>query len=172
MGGTEPLEAARPARPEDLPRLADLLAEALDAIAAARGGRELLDEEAAALSDPGALRRLHRARDALVAGGWYEGTLVGLAVAHVTPSRSGARRGVVDLVYVEPGAREMGVGELLLRAVIEWCAEQSCATVDALALPGDRETKSLLERHAFRARKVVMSRPVAGRGAHRPRLTP
>jgi GNAT superfamily N-acetyltransferase len=157
MAQAEQPEGARPASSEDLPRLDALLSEALRAIASARGGPELLEDEHSALSGAGTLGRLLEGQDSFLAGGWYEDALVGIAVAHLARFGKGACRGVLDLVYVEPEAREMGVGESLLRAVIEWCTEHGCEALDAPTLPGDRKTKSLLERHAFRARKIVMT---------------
>jgi GNAT superfamily N-acetyltransferase len=64
----------------------------------------------------------------------------------------------VSVLYVEPLARGVGVGELMLGALVEWCRARGCTGVDVNALPGDRSTKSLLEQAGFAARKIVMHR--------------
>ncbi|MHB1783836.1 MAG: GNAT family N-acetyltransferase [Acidimicrobiales bacterium] len=172
-------ERALPARSEDLERLAELVEQAVDALGAARGGEQLLAEGELAglaardrppdrLSDgppgkaaAGGLAALLASRDALLLGGWYSGALVGVALAERTGGRethSVPVTGRLRLLYVEPGARGVGVGHALLEAVLRWCADLRCAAIDVAALPGDRATKSLLERHGFRARVIVMSR--------------
>jgi GNAT superfamily N-acetyltransferase len=72
--------------------------------------------------------------------------------------RQSGQSGRIGLLYVEPPARGVGVGEALLVAALRWCADNGCADADVAALPGDRATKALLERHGFRARVIVMSR--------------
>jgi len=119
--------------------------------------------------------------DALLLGGWYAGALVGVALAERVragsrepgsssraggsgpsgewrPSGESGQSGRIGLLYVEPPARGVGVGEALLVAALRWCADNGCADADVAALPGDRATKALLERHGFRARVIVMSR--------------
>lgn len=66
------------------------------------------------------------------------------------------------LCYVEPDAREVGVGRALLEAVTSWARLTGCVALEAPALPGDRATKRLLEAGGHRARQVVMHRPIAG----------
>jgi GNAT superfamily N-acetyltransferase len=96
-----------------------------------------------------------------VLAGWYEGLLVGIALVRRAgdPTASPAR---VEVLFVEPAMRGVGVGEALLVGAVEWCAAQGCSGVDVTALPGDRATKSLLERCGFRARAVVMHRLLPG----------
>ncbi len=178
-------ERALPARSEDLERLAELVEQAVDARRAARGGEQLLAEgELGGLvgiagpaardrlpdrlsdgppgkAEAGGLAALLGSRDALLLGGWYAGALVGVALAERTASGEAHSVPVsarLRLLYVEPEARGVGVGHALLEAALRWCADLRCAAIDVAALPGDRATKSLLERHGFRARTIVMSR--------------
>lgn len=93
-------------------------------------------------------------RPALV--GRYHGAVVGVALAHWDHDRGGPA--VLELCYVEPGAREVGVGGALLRAVVEWADEQGADGVQAVAGPGDRSTKRLLEAAGFKTRLLVLHR--------------
>lgn len=156
----EPLpDGALPALPRDLARLSELCREATSSVAAARGGRLLLAEEQAGEPGEEPLAQLLRDGTSCVESGWYEGALVGLAVARVRGSAPDLT-GAVTMLYVEPPARGVGVGESLLAAVVDWCRGRGCRGVDVAALPGDRATKALLERCGFTARKVVMHRAI------------
>lgn len=72
----------------------------------------------------------------------------------------GAPRAVatIEAIHVDPGAREVGLGEAVLTALVE--AAQACGAdeIEATALPGDRETKNLYERMGLVARLIVVSR--------------
>jgi len=70
--------------------------------------------------------------------------------------RSGRPLGVLSDIYVEPDGREVGVGEVLVDAVVAWCTERGCVGVDALALPGNRSTKNFFETFGFTARALVV----------------
>jgi GNAT superfamily N-acetyltransferase len=72
----------------------------------------------------------------------------------------GGRLGVVDEVYVDPGARALGVGEVLMADLVAWCRDQGCFGVDSLALPGDRATKNFFESFGLVARAIVVHRPL------------
>jgi|SRR5579883_2089942 GNAT superfamily N-acetyltransferase len=141
-------EAARPARADDAPRLAELADAARREVAAHRGGPEYLATEAGAPCPEGGRRWV----------GTIDGVVVGFAAAHVEAVPGASPRGVLDAVYVEPAARGVAVGERLLQAACGWLARQGCQRIDARALPGDRTTKSFLEQAGFRARLLVMSR--------------
>ncbi|HLG66354.1 MAG TPA: GNAT family N-acetyltransferase [Acidimicrobiales bacterium] len=79
----------------------------------------------------------------------------------IGPGRIGLDRvGTVEACYVEPEARGVGVGTALLTALLEWFTARRCIAVDALALPGDRSTKQLLESAGFKTRLLVLRRPL------------
>jgi ribosomal protein S18 acetylase RimI-like enzyme len=154
------VEAARQATEDDLDRLAQLTAEAVAEQAEARGGsiwsrREARqvparDSLAAALADP----------DHLVLAGTIDGTVIGYAVVGLEALADGSRLGVVSDVYVEPEARSVGVGEAMIDQVLAWCTDAGCVGVDALALPGNRHTKNFFETFGFKARALVVHRPL------------
>jgi ribosomal protein S18 acetylase RimI-like enzyme len=66
--------------------------------------------------------------------------------------------GEVRQVYVVPGARELGLGDEMLAAAIEATVAAGGATIEAVALPGDRETKNLFERSGLTARLITVSK--------------
>jgi GNAT superfamily N-acetyltransferase len=151
-------EASRPAEVDDLPRLAELAEQAVLELQAGRGGavwarttaRRAPFEQALAadLADPE-----HR-----VVVGTLDGTVMGYGVAHVDVLPDGGRLGVVDDLYTEPGCRELGIGELMMQALVDWCREQGCFGVDSLALPGDRHTKNFFESFGLVARAIIVHR--------------
>jgi GNAT superfamily N-acetyltransferase len=59
--------------------------------------------------------------------------------------------------YVAAAERRQGRGPALGAAALAWL-EPRCATIDVLALPGDRDWKSLLEKAGFKARLLTLSR--------------
>lgn len=151
-------EAARPATGEDAPRLAQLVAEAVAEQAEGRGGRIWSARETRALPADASLAALVADPDALVLAGTIDGTVVGYAVTVTEQLRTGDRLGVVTDVYVEEGARGVGVGEALLDQVVAWCEAAGCIGIDALALPGNRSTKNFFESFGFTARAIVVHR--------------
>ena len=152
------MEAARPATAEDVARLAQLVGEAVGEQAEARGGRIWSAREARATPAEPSLAALVEDPGALVVAGTVDGTVVGYAVAVTEELRTGERLGVVTDVYVEPGCREVGVGEALLDQVVAWCEAADCVGIDALALPGNRQTKNFFESFGFTARAIVVHR--------------
>jgi GNAT superfamily N-acetyltransferase len=154
------VEGARRATEADLDRLAELTAEAVAEQAQARGGsiwsrREARrvparDSLAAALADP----------DQLVLAGTIDDAIIGYAVVGLDTLADGEPLGVVSDIYVEPEARAIGVGEALIDEVLAWCRDAGCVGVDALALPGNRHTKNFFETFGFKARALVVHRPL------------
>ena len=69
-----------------------------------------------------------------------------------------SRPALIECCYVETGARGVGVGSALMDAAVAWCTRTECADVDALALPGDRQTKQRLEAAGFTARLLTLNR--------------
>ncbi len=74
------------------------------------------------------------------------------------PLRSGRTLGVITDLFVEEGARAVGVGEAMADALVAHCRAHDCVGIDATALPGHRAAKNFFETHGFTARALVMHR--------------
>jgi GNAT superfamily N-acetyltransferase len=151
-------EGARRAHRDDLPRLAELYRAALAQLTSRRGGPLLAERHgrpepveqtlSRSLDDPG--------RTAWV--GTLDDEIVGYAAGRTETLPGGAELGVVEELFVEPGARGVGVGEALIGALLAWFADRGCVGVDTVALPGDRLSKNFFESSGFKARLLVMHR--------------
>jgi GNAT superfamily N-acetyltransferase len=151
-------EGWRPATSEDLPRLAELAQQSIEEMRAQKGGDvwaataarrpPFAEGFAAELRDPG--------RAVLV--GTLDGAVLGYGAALVEALADDRRLGVVTDLFVEPSAREVGIGEALMDALVAWCREQGCFGVDSIALPGDRATKNFFESFGLTARAIVVHR--------------
>ena len=157
------MEGARPAVREDAEACAALCRRALEELQGQRGGPLFTRREsglvAKALLRPGGLDGLLAGPRRRVLVGTIEGTVVGLAVAHLDDVGESAL-GVVDGCYVEPGARGVGVGRALVEGLLSWFSSVSCRGVDVTALPGDRQTKNFFEAAGFKARLITMHKPL------------
>jgi GNAT superfamily N-acetyltransferase len=151
------VEGARPATPEDLPVLVHLARLARDELGPMRGGSVFLRREARR-DDPEELAALLGDVAAAAWIGTIDDVPVGYAVARVVPLHDDERLAVLDDLFVEPEARGVGVGEALMEQVIAWAARSGCIGVDAVALPGNRETKNFFERFGLTARAIVVHR--------------
>jgi ribosomal protein S18 acetylase RimI-like enzyme len=152
------VESTRPAAAEDIPRVVELAELMRAELAAMRGGRLWLERDAWPEPLEDAYDALLARDDALVVLGTIDDVVFGFAAVVVEQLRSGARLGVVTDLFVEPDAREVGVGEALVDAVVEHCTARGCIGVDATALPGHRAAKNFYEAHGFTARALAMHR--------------
>ncbi len=150
------MEGCRPATEDDLPRLAELARLAIAELTPMKGGDVWADREARwepldenlkmALVDP----------HTRVLCGTIDEAVIGYAVVRIEALRDGGRLGVLDDVFVEMQAREVGVGEAMVDDVVSWCREAGCIGIDSFALPGNRETKNFFETFGFTARMLVV----------------
>jgi ribosomal protein S18 acetylase RimI-like enzyme len=152
------VEDARVADDAELARVAELARELRDELRAERGGALWATREARPEPLDDALAELSRRDDALVVVGTTEDVVVGYGIARWEPLRDGTRLGVIDEIYVEPEARGVGVGELVVERLVAFCVDAECLGVDATALPGHRQAKNFFERAGFTARSLVMHR--------------
>ena len=154
------MEGVRLATAEDLGALEEFAAQAVEEQVENRGGaiwsrRETRNQPyrvslEAALNDPD--------QDLWV--GLIDEAAVGYAVARAEILRTGEILGIVSDLWVEPAAREVGVGEALINEIIGWCKERGCIGIDSLALPGNRATKNFFETFGFKARLLTVHHPL------------
>jgi len=149
-------EAARRATPADHDALLQLALDARSEAIAKRGGLLLIDRELVPaeivsnclLSDP----------DRVAMVGTIDEVVVGYALCHREVLHSGASLAVVDELYVDPEARAVGIGELIMDDLLVWARGAECIGIDARALPGDRQTKNFFETFGLVARQIVVHR--------------
>jgi len=152
------MEGSRPASAEDLPRIAELAELARDELVPMKGGALWSAREAVAEPFEDAYRAFIDRDDALVVVGTVDETVIGFGVLTLERLRTGETLGVISDLFVEPGARGIGVGEEMADDLVAFCVAHGCTGIDALALPGHRTTKNFFEGSGFTARALVMHR--------------
>ncbi len=151
------MESVRRAESADLGRCRELVAEAVAAAEDQRGAALLFAGATPAELASTLVERWSADDAASVVLGVFEGVTVGLAAGSV--ARSGPRTiGRIECFYVEPEARAVGVGQSMVESLLEFFASRGCSDVDAMALPGDRSSKQLLESAGFKARLLILHR--------------
>jgi GNAT superfamily N-acetyltransferase len=149
-------EGVRDATPGDVPRLVELARAAIRELTVMKGGSVWAAREARAepLEDGLLASIVDPDRRALV--GTIDDVVVGYGIARVEVLGDGSHLGVVDDIFVEEGARGIGVGELMMGELVSWCRAQGCFGIDVMALPGHRAAKNFFEESGFTARQIVM----------------
>jgi len=156
------VEGIRDADTRDVERALELAREFVSGLASRRGGLLLLAEaglSADGITGPGPFETLLADPDRKVLIGTLDGEPCGIGMGHVDSLPDGRPLGHLDACYVEPDARGVGLGRLLLDGVVGWLTDRGCVGVDGLALPGDREGKNFFEAAGFKARLLTMHRP-------------
>jgi GNAT superfamily N-acetyltransferase len=85
-----------------------------------------------------------------------DGTVVGFALVSIH-SVAATMVASIERVFVTRRARRVGIGDALITATRREASQRGCTQLDALALPGDRDTKNLFERNGLTARLIVAS---------------
>jgi GNAT superfamily N-acetyltransferase len=151
------VEAVRGIEAGDLDRCHELVAAAMAAAKNQRGGALLMATQDG--NDPAAslLTRWRADTNTEVIVGTYSDAIVGIGAG--TVGAIGPRAvGRIECFYVEPDARAVGVGGAMVEHLVAWLATRGCRDIDALALPGDRTSKQLLESSGFKARLLILHR--------------
>ena len=149
-------EGCRAASTTDLPRIAELNRAVIEELSPMRGGAVWKAREARPEPLEDGLAALLDNADARVLVATIDGTIVGYAVVRLEYLADGSILGVIDDIFVEEGARQVGLGELMIDDLMTWCEERKCVGMDAMALPGHRATKNFFEESGFTARQLVM----------------
>lgn len=144
----------------DIDELVALARACADELRPLRGGAMLL--ATAGRQEPMADRFAQELNDptALVLCGTYDEAVVGYAVTILTPDDEGRRHARVTDLHTLPDARHVGVGEAMLDAILAWSRQHGAASIDAVVLPGARESKNFFESFGLTARALVVNRPL------------
>ncbi len=97
--------------------------------------------------------------DAIVVIGEIDGYPFGFASAQVEeilPQANGEKVGSIRLIYVEPEAREVALGEEIRDRVMDLLRQRGISKFDAHVLPGHRLAKNFFEAGGFSARSIIM----------------
>lgn len=150
------MEGVRPATEDDLPLLAELARAGIAELTPMKGGAVWAAREARPEPVEESLKASLADDRTRIVMGTIDDVPVGYASVRVEILHDGSRLGVIDDIFVEEGARAVGVGEAMMGDLISWCGAQGCSGMDAIALPGHRVTKNFFEESGFTARKLVM----------------
>jgi GNAT superfamily N-acetyltransferase len=150
----------RRAVPADADILRQLEATARAELADVRGGGRWLDTHPAleaAWAQAIVEGKVFVAAIAPAEGDGTEGdAVVGFVVVDVVADPMPIAR--IDQVYVAADARELGFGDELVAAAIDWGRRADAELVEAETLPGDRNLKNLYERAGVTARLITVSK--------------
>lgn len=142
-------EVVRRASADDCAELQRLELLARDGLHDVRGGALRLQECAPVdswsdlVTDP----------DRVVLVGTLDDHPVAFLVMHMSAAKN---RGLISHVYVEVEGRELGLGDNLVEQAVDAVRVRGLSGIEAVALPGDRDTKNLFERAGLTARKLTV----------------
>jgi ribosomal protein S18 acetylase RimI-like enzyme len=149
--------SARPAVLADIPELVRLYGRLIEEMVALKAVWALTE----GLPEPleNAFEAAITAGDAWVSVGMLDGAPVGFLLGRseaLLPQAGGERVAAVRLIYTEPEAREVGIGEALMNGFLEERRAEGYRYFDAHVSPGHRLAKNFFESNGFKARHIVM----------------
>ncbi|MDF1595355.1 MAG: GNAT family N-acetyltransferase [Acidimicrobiia bacterium] len=86
---------------------------------------------------------------------------VGFLISRLRPllvQAGGEEVGVIDFIFTELEAREVGIAEAMLDVALADLTAVGAERFDAPVLPGHRLAKNFFERSGFSARSIIMHR--------------
>jgi GNAT superfamily N-acetyltransferase len=149
--------STRPAVPADIPELVRLYGRLIEEMVALKAVWALTEGLPEPLEE--AFGEAIAARDAWVSLGSLDGAPVGFLLGRseaLLPQAGGERVAAVRLIYTEPEAREVGIGEALMGGFLEERRAEGHRYFDAHVSPGHRLAKNFFESNGFKARHIVM----------------
>ena len=150
-------EFVRPATAHDLPELRVLERSYRLAIAStSRGGAQWL-RDAPEVGESGWSVRLNDPNATTYVAG-VDGVVLGYASMTVVQRGKSDTVALIEAIFVDEGARELGLGDSLLAALIESATLSGASEIESNTLPGDRDTKNLYERAGLVARLLTVSK--------------
>ena len=92
-------------------------------------------------------------------------TLVGGLGSTVMGTLRAVHRGsgtwFIENVFVLKECREVGIGDALMLRALELLSERNAMRVESSAMPGDRATKNLFERHGLVAQTILVGKSLS-----------
>lgn len=152
------MESARPATSADLQELVRLARDGIGHQRGVRGGLLWADREARAEPLEQTLAADLADDEVFVVVGEVDGVPLAYGVVRRERLRSDEVLAVVTDLWVEPEARGVGLGEVVMDHLVAWAESEGCLGIDAMALPGDRATKNFFESFGLKARAIVVHR--------------
>jgi GNAT superfamily N-acetyltransferase len=146
----------RRAEPADAAALSDLERGARAELRDTRGGVRWLDTHPAIADGWADTIGTHAVWVATIPADDATDVVVGFLVADRAADPMPVAR--IDQVYVAAEARELGFGDALVAAAMDWAREQGAELIEAETLPGDRNLKNLYERAGVTARLITVSK--------------
>ena len=73
----------------------------------------------------------------------------------------GERGWFIDLLYVQPEARGVGIGSAMMEVAVAAVKQRGGQRLNAATLPGDRSTKNLFERHGLVAQMITVGKTLS-----------
>jgi ribosomal protein S18 acetylase RimI-like enzyme len=148
---------ARIAGPEDLPTLVGLYRGLEEEMTALHPMWPLAD----GLAEPveTSFRDLLEDQESIVVIGELDDYPLGFSwarVEQILPQAGGAEVGSIRLIYVDPEAREVAIGEEMRDYVMDMLRKRGISRFDAHVLPGHRLAKNFFEAGGFSARSITM----------------
>lgn len=153
-------ESARLATSEDLPRFVEIFTDHAKHVADERGGDLMLKEDGLAAPDQlvDELSAAIASPTSIVVAGTFDGVIFGFGRMEVVDLNGNSLLARIrELIVTEP-AREVGIGEAMMNLLLQQAESRGCFGIDAVALPGDRETKNFFESFGLKARKLIVHR--------------
>jgi GNAT superfamily N-acetyltransferase len=151
------LEAARAATAADVLRIVELADALRVELAAMRGGVLWIATSGHGPADAATFEEMLERHDAHLAVGAIDDVVVGYGAVELVPlTGDGEELANVTELFVEPGARAIGVGEAILGELARFALANNAVGLDVVALPGHRAAKSFFEDQGLVARAIVM----------------
>lgn len=154
------VEFVRPATASDLVELCRLEVAYREAAGSTRRGGEQWLRSNPALDLAGWNMRVSDNSAVTVVAG-IDGVVLGFASLRLHSAAHSTSVAAIDGIFVEEGARELGLGDAMLAALVDGARRLGAEEIEATALPGDRDTKNLFERAGLVARLITVSKPLS-----------
>jgi len=152
------IENARLAELDDFDVLEKLAVKSVSEMVEKRGGEtlDLLNPHRENLREM--FSTYFESENSKIVVGTIDEVVVGFGIVEIHKLQDGTPHASVRSLYVEEEARSVGVGESIMNALLKCATERKAVAIDAVALPGDRQTKNFFETHGLVARAITVQR--------------